>query len=232
MCLVVLYGINKKADIKLMEKMFYMQFDVKPMVNEFELVGEGLENYNFYNVGACNCNSYITKLWDAKVDTFEEYYQNLKQEHLARLENLKKLRENPKYEKLIAKFKKEFEKRRKEMQKYSVNDKKKMESYQKWWQKNQVFRDDILGGLVNDNCNHFVETALEQLIEENVVFDYERDTSIIDGVLTLCEDIIILPIWQDGVSSYSVSYKDIYYDDLSYNTLGALEMFKGVRINK
>ena len=60
MCLVVLYGINKSADIKLMEKMFYMQFDIKPMVNEFELIGDGLENYNFYNVGACNCNSYIT----------------------------------------------------------------------------------------------------------------------------------------------------------------------------
>ena len=95
-----------------------------------------------------------------------------------------------------------------------------------------MFTDDILGGLVNDNCNHTVESSIEQLIEENVVFDYERDTSIIDGVLTLCDDIIILPIWQDGISSYNVSYKDISYEELNYNTLGNLEMFKGVKINK
>ena len=80
--------------------------------------------------------------------------------------------------------------------------------------------------------NELYENSIEQLIEENVVFDYERDTSIIDGVLTLCDDIIILPIWQDGISSYNVSYKDISYEELNYNTLGNLEMFKGVKINK
>ena len=33
MCLVVMYGINKNADENLIEKMIYMNYDVKQLLN-------------------------------------------------------------------------------------------------------------------------------------------------------------------------------------------------------
>lgn len=231
MCLVIMYGINKDADVSLMEKMFYFQFDSKPMVNEFELIGEGLDRYNFFNMGACNCGSYITMLKDSKADNFNDYYSELKQSLSKRIEAVNKLRSDPKYEKLVSKFKKEFEKKRKEMQKYSVSDTKRMQEYEAWLNKNQVFKDDLLGGLVNDNAESIVNSSIEDLINQNVVDAFDKDTSIIDGVFTSNDEVLIIPIWTDGSASYKVSYSDINYDDLDYNKLAKLTYNHGFRIH-
>lgn len=231
MCLVIMYGINKKADKSLMEKMFYLQYDAKPMVNEFELKAQGLEDYDFYNIGFCNCESYITMLKDCKCNNFVEYFENLKSVYLERINNVKLLKQNIKYEKLKAKFVKEFDKKRKEMQKYSINDKKRMSQYEDWLNKNRVFADDMLGGLEKDNCNYVVETPTEKLMEEKVVEFYDKDTGVIDGVFTTQNDIIIIPIWTETAKfSYDVSFKDINYSDLDYNKLGKLQYNTGFRI--
>lgn len=231
MCLIVMYGINKKADKSLMEKMFYFEYDAKPMINEFQLNGNGLEDYDFYNIGVCNCDSYITMLKDSKFNNFVDYYNNLKSEFAKRIQNVEDLKNNPKYEKLKAKFVKEFDKKRKEMQKYAVTDTKYQNGYKNWLNKNKIFSDALLGGLENDKCEYVVNTSTNDLINKNVVEIYDKDTSIIDGVFTTFDDIIIIPIWTDvGKYSYDVSFSDINYSDLDYNKLGALQYNCGFKI--
>lgn len=231
MCLVIMYGIKKDVDVNLMEKMFYMQFDVKPMLNEFELIGNNLNEYNFFNIGACNCGSYITMLKDKKINNFEDYYNLKKQEFTKRVNDVVLIKQSPKYEKLKAKFVKEFDKKRKEMQKYAVSDTKHMQDYENWLKKNQVFTDDLLGGLENDKCDYIINTSLNDLIEKEVKENFDKDTSIIDGVLTMSDEILIIPIWQEGGKfSYKVKVTDIDYSNLDYNTLGNLNYAEGLRI--
>ena len=66
MCLVVMYGVKKEVDANLVEKMLYMNYDVKPLLNEYSIIGNGVEDYNFYSCGVCNCDSYMSELSGGK----------------------------------------------------------------------------------------------------------------------------------------------------------------------
>ena len=41
MCLVVMYGVKKDVDSSMIEKMLYMNYDVKPLKNEYSLKADG-----------------------------------------------------------------------------------------------------------------------------------------------------------------------------------------------
>lgn len=230
MCLVVMYGVKKDVNVSLMEKMLYMNYDVKPLLNEFTLIGENLSDYNFYSVGVCNCGSYMCELSNTEFDNFKDYYLHQQSVYKKRKLDVENLRNNPKYAKLSAKFKKEYEKQRKNMQKYSVNDTKKMAEYQKFLSKNSVFVDDMLGGLVNDANVTKYSGNIDDIINTSVLDMYSKDTSIIDGALTIADDILIIPIWTDGSLQYNVTYTDIEYKDLNENLLGKLKCNTGYKI--
>lgn len=230
MCLVVLYGVPKTVDTTLVEKMLYMNFDAKPLVNEFKVEGYNVENYNFYSIGVCNCGSYISQLSNTKFDNFKEYFENKKIEYFLRQKNVEKLRANPKYNKLVEKFKKEYDKNRREMQKYSVSDTKRMNEYQKFLDKNTVFVDDLLGGLTNDSAKNIINMNIEDVIKNEVLVNYEKDTNIIDGALTVADNMLIIPIWTDGRDSYIINYKVVEYKDLDENMLGKLKYNSGLKI--
>lgn len=230
MCLVVMYGVDKSVDTLLFEKMIYMNYDIKPLLNEFTLVGDGLEKYNFYSVGVCNCDSYITRLSESNFTNFHDYYLNQKIEVAKRKKRVDELRNDPKYDKLTAKFKKEFDKKRKEMAKYSVSDAKRMNEYQKWLSKNQVLVDDLLGGITTDSVLRIMNEDIDNIIDKEIMESYDKDTNIIDGALTLADDILIIPIWTDGSKNYKVSVSDIEYKDLNEDILGNMKINTGYRI--
>lgn len=230
MCLVVMYGVDKSVDPTMIEKMLYMNFDVKPLLNEYKLNGDGLDNYNFYSCGVCNCDSYMCELGEGKFNTFRELYEYRKADAIKRKSAVEELRANPKYEKLASKFKKEYEKQRQNMKKYSISDTKHMAEYQKFLSKNAVFVDDMLGGLNNDAILRQADMDIDSTINLEVIEKYDRDTSIIDGVLTISDDIIIIPVWTDGNMEYNVSYTDINYSDLDENVLGRLSLNHGLKI--
>lgn len=229
MCLVVMYGINKNADENLIEKMIYMNYDVKPLVNEYVLHGEGLENYNFYSVGVCNCDSYICGLSNTNCDNFKDFYLQQKDIYEKRKLAVENLRKDPKYEKLTSKFKKEYDKQRKLMQKYSVSDTKKMADFQKFLVNNSVFIDDM-GGLIATETSKYCGD-IDQLIQSNILNLYEKDTNIIDGALTIADDIVIVPVWTDGSLEYNVKCSDIGYADINENVLGKLNYNTGYKIH-
>ena len=230
MCLVVMYGVKKEVDMSLVEKMLYMNFDVKPLVNEFTLVGDGIEDYNFYSCGVCNCDSYMSELSEGGFKNFHEFYAYRKETARNRRKAVEELRANPKYEKLTNKFKKEYEKQRQNMKKYSINDTKHMASYQKFLANNAVFVDDMLGGYNGDAILKDADMDIDKTIANDIVEKYERDTSIIDGVLTLSDDIIIVPLWTDGSEEYKVSIENMYYKDIDENIFGRLPINHGLKI--
>lgn len=231
MCLVVMYGVKKDVDSSMIEKMLYMNYDVKPLKNEYSLICDGLENYDFYSCGVCNCDSYMCELSESKFNNFDELYRYKKENAIARKTAVENLRANPKYEKLASKFKKEYEKQRQNMKKYSISDKKHMAEYQNFLAKNAVFVDDMLGGLNNGGIFRDADMDIEKAIAIDVIEKYDRDTSIIDGVLTISSDIVIIPIWTDGSMEYKVEFEDICYSDLDENVLGRLPTNHGLRIN-
>ena len=166
----------------MIEKMLYMNYDVKPLKNEYSLICDGLENYDFYSCGVCNCDSYMCELSEGKFDNFDELYKYKKENAIARKNAVENLKANPKYEKLASKFKKEYEKQRQNMKKYSISDKKHMAEYQNFLAKNAVFVDDMLGGLNNGGIFRDADMDIEKAIAVDVIEKYDRDTSIIDGV--------------------------------------------------
>ena len=230
MCLVVMYGVKKNVDASLIEKMLYMNYDVKPLLNEYSLTGDGVEDYNFYSCGVCNCDSYMSELSEGKFNNFHELYEHKKNSANTRRQAVLELRANPKYEKLTKKFKKEYEKQRQNMKKYSVNDTKHMSIYQNFLATNAVFVDDMLGGYNGDAILRDADMDIDKVIESEVVEKYERDSSIIDGVLTLSDDIIIVPVWTDGNTEYKVSIENMYYKDIDENVFGRLPLNHGLKI--
>lgn len=231
MCLVVMYGVKKEIDSSLIEKMLYMNFDVKPLINEFSLVGDGVEDYDFYSCGVCNCDSYMSELSEGGFKNFHELYAHRKEVAKNRRKAVEELRANPKYEKLTKKFKKEYEKQRQNMKKYSISDTKHMASYQKFLSTNAVFVDDMLGGYNGDAMLRDADMDIDKAIANDIVEKYERDTSIIDGVLTISDDIIIVPLWTDGSEKYQVSIENMYYKDIDENVFGRLPVNHGLKIS-
>jgi hypothetical protein len=71
---------------------------------------------------------------------------------------------------------------------------------------------------------------IDKTIANDIVEKYERDTSIIDGVLTLSDDIIIVPLWTDGSDEYKVSIENMYYKDIDENIFGRLPINHGLKI--
>ena len=231
MCLVVMYGVKKEIDSSLIEKMLYMNFDVKPLINEFSLVGDGVEDYDFYSCGVCNCDSYMSELSEGGFKNFHELYAHRKEVAKNRRKAVEELRANPKYDKLTKKFKKEYEKQRQNMKKYSISDTKQMASYQKFLSTNAVFVDDMLGGYNGDAMLRDADMDIDKAIANDIVEKYERDTSIIDGVLTISDDIIIVPLWTDGSEKYQVSIENMYYKDIDENVFGRLPVNHGLKIS-
>ena len=231
MCLVVMYGVKKEIDSSLIEKMLYMNFDVKPLINEFSLVGDGVEDYDFYSCGVCNCDSYMSELSEGGFKNFHELYAHRKEVAKNRRKAVEELRANPKYDKLTKKFKKEYEKQRQNMKKYSISDTKQMASYQKFLSTNAIFVDDMLGGYNGDAMLRDADMDIDKAIANDIVEKYERDTSIIDGVLTISDDIIIVPLWTDGSEKYQVSIENMYYKDIDENVFGRLPVNHGLKIS-
>ena len=229
MCLVVMYGVKKEVDANLVEKMLYMNYDVKPLLNEYSITGDGVEDYNFYSCGVCNCDSYMSELSGGKFNNFHELYSSKKENAIARRNAVLELRANPKYDKLTKKFKKEYEKQRQEMKKYSINDTKHMTSYQKFLKDNAVYVDDMLGNASGDAILKDADMDISKATAD-IVEKYERDSSIIDGVLTLSDDIIIVPVWTDGNTEYKVSIENMYYKDIDENVFGRLPVNHGLKI--
>ncbi|WP_026477690.1 hypothetical protein [Alkaliphilus transvaalensis] len=104
MCQLNLYLVPKNIPAKKIISIFE-KYNLSTSIDCYNIIDSLADDYTFYSTSShCDCDSIISRLQNAKVSSFDMYKRKKQEKGIKKLNNIKKLKSNKNYNKIVKEF--------------------------------------------------------------------------------------------------------------------------------